>query len=341
MQVVHDHRLATWSGAAVTIGNFDGVHVGHRALTSRAIEPARAGNLTAVALTFEPHPAAVLGQRAPARLSSAARKLELLADAGLDATVVEPFTRELAALTPEAFLDQVLLGALRARAIVVGYDFNYGCARAGTIDTLRAHGARAGIEIAVVSPVEVDGTVASSSKIRSCLGAGTLADATRLLGRAWDVDGVVVHGAKRGRAIGIPTANIAPDSDLPLAPGIYAVTLAVEGGPPLPAVASLGTNPDIRRGRSPGPRGPRARLGWRPLRSPRAHDVRRADPRRAQVHDGRGAGRADSRRHRARPRAATVNRPDHFVELRLTDDQESAYCFNAWDLCGLHGMRQW
>ncbi|MEJ7600859.1 MAG: bifunctional riboflavin kinase/FAD synthetase [Kofleriaceae bacterium] len=243
MQVVHDHRLATWSGAAVTIGNFDGVHVGHRALTSRAIELARAGNLTAVALTFEPHPAAVLGQRAPARLSSAARKLELLADAGLDATVVEPFTRELAALTPEAFLDQVLLGALRARAIVVGYDFNYGCARAGTIDTLRAHGARAGIEIAVVSPVEVDGTVASSSKIRSCLGAGTLADATRLLGRAWDVDGVVVHGAKRGRAIGIPTANIAPDSDLPLAPGIYAVTLAVEGGPPLPAVASLGTNP--------------------------------------------------------------------------------------------------
>ena len=212
-------------------------------MISRARELAGPANLAAVALTFEPHPAAVLGQRGPARLSSAPRKLELLAAAGLDATIVEPFTRELAALTPEAFLDQILLGALRARAIVVGYDFNYGCGRAGTIETLRAHGARAGIEIAVVAPVEVGGTVSSSSKIRSCLGAGELADATRLLGRAWDVDGVVVHGAKRGRAIGIPTANITPDSDLPLAPGIYAVTLAAEGGPPLPAVASLGTNP--------------------------------------------------------------------------------------------------
>ena len=248
MQVVHGHRRATWSGAAVAIGNFDGVHAGHRALAARALELAHAADLQAVGLTFEPHPAGVVGQGAPPRLTSVARKLELLAATGLDAVVVEPFTRELAGLAPDAFVDQILVDALAARAIVVGYDFNYGSARAGTIDTLREHCARAGIELAVVPAIEVDGVVASSSKIRACLEAGSVAEANRLLGRPWDVDGVVSHGAKRGRAIGIATANITPTSDLPLAPGIYAVTLAAEGGPAMPAVASLGTNPTFVEG---------------------------------------------------------------------------------------------
>jgi riboflavin kinase/FMN adenylyltransferase len=251
MQVVHGHQLAQFAGAAVAIGNFDGVHVGHRALALRALELARAQGLQAVALTFEPHPSAVVGQGAPPRVSSLARRCELLAALGLDAVVVEPFTRELAALPPEAFVDQILLGALHARAIVVGYDFHYGAARAGTIDTLRAHGTRTSTEIAIVAPVEVDGIVASSSKIRAALHDGDVSTANRLLGRPWDIDGTVIHGAKRGRAIGIPTANIAPTSDLPLALGIYACTLAVDTGPPLPAVASLGTNPTFVEGGPP------------------------------------------------------------------------------------------
>jgi riboflavin kinase/FMN adenylyltransferase len=244
MEVVRGHRnVSAGTGAAVAIGNFDGVHVGHRALIDRARSLAAARGLRAVALTFDPHPAAVLAPQAvPPRVCSLARRLELLAAAGLDAAVVEPFTRDLASCAADAFVDDIVLGALGARAIVVGYDFTYGQGRAGSTDALRAHGGRAGAEVEIVPPVEVGGEIASSSKIRAYLRAGDLAGAGRLLGRRWDVDGTVVHGAKRGRAIGIPTANIAPESDLAIAPGIYAVTLGV-GGAELPAVASLGTNP--------------------------------------------------------------------------------------------------
>jgi riboflavin kinase/FMN adenylyltransferase len=245
IQVIRGHQHVTgWSGAAVAIGNFDGVHVGHRALIERTRELAEAHDARAVALTFDPHPSAVVGgQQPPARLASLDRRIELLAEAGLDAVVIEPFTRELAGRSAHAFIDDVVVFALRARAIIVGYDFTYGQGRAGTTDALRAHGARVGVEVAVVPAVEVDGIVASSTRIRGFLRDGDLAAAEKLLGRRWDLDGVVVHGAKRGRAIGVPTANIVPDCDLLLAPGIYAVTLAVAGGPPMPAVASLGTNP--------------------------------------------------------------------------------------------------
>jgi riboflavin kinase/FMN adenylyltransferase len=245
MKVVHGYRNApAWSGAAIAIGNFDGVHVGHRALIARARELAAAHGALTVALTFDPHPSALLAPaHAPARLSSMERRLELLAEAGVDAVVVEPFTHGLACVAPAAFVDDILLGALHARAIVVGYDFSYGQARAGTVATLEAHGQAAGIDIAIVPPVAVDGETASSTKIRGQLRSGDIAAAARMLGRPWDVDGVVVHGAKRGRTIGVPTANIAPEIDLPIASGIYAVTLSVDGGPALPAVASLGSNP--------------------------------------------------------------------------------------------------
>ncbi|MBA3451677.1 MAG: bifunctional riboflavin kinase/FAD synthetase [Deltaproteobacteria bacterium] len=245
MDVIRGHQHAPgWDGAAIAIGNFDGVHAGHRALIQRACQLAEAHAAKSVALTFDPHPSAVLSPHgAPPMLTSLARRLELLAAAGLDAVVVEPFTRDLAGLAPNSFIDNVVLHALGARAIIVGYDFTYGQGRTGTTDALRAHAGTAGVEVAIVPPIEVGGEVASSTKVRGYLGSGDLARATRLLGRPWDVDGVVVHGAKRGRAIGIPTANIAPESDLVVSPGIYAVTLEREGQPPLPAVASLGTNP--------------------------------------------------------------------------------------------------
>lgn len=230
---------------AVAIGNFDGVHIGHRALITRA---RGFGDRRTIALTFHPHPGAVLSPHgAPPMLASLDRRVQLLRSAGADEVVVEPFTRELAALSPDAFIDEIVIGRLGARAIVVGYDFNYGQARAGSTETLAAHCERTGTQLAVVAPVEVAGEVASSSKIRSYLKSGDLPHAERLLGRRWDIEGRVVHGAKRGRAIGIPTANIAPTSDLVVAPGIYAVTLGVVGSDgedrPMPAVASLGTNP--------------------------------------------------------------------------------------------------
>jgi len=197
-----------------------------------------------VALTFDPHPSVVLAPaHAPAMLTSLARRLELFAEAGVDAVVVEPFTRALADIPAAGFVDDIVLGALRARAIVVGYNFSYGQGGAGNTDSLRDHAGAVGVEVAIVPPVTVDGDIASSTRIRHHLRAGELGRVERMLGRRWDVDGVVVHGAERGRAIGVPTANIAPDLDLAIAPGIYAVTLAVDGGPAMPAVASLGTNP--------------------------------------------------------------------------------------------------
>lgn len=239
----HEHAPAWQSGAVIAIGNFDGVHVGHRALLAKARELAAAHGARTVALTFDPHPSALFAGRPPAAVASLARRIELLGEAGADAVVVEPFARELAALSPHAFVEAILLGALQARAVVVGYDFCYGASRAGTVETLRAQCGAAGVEVAVVSAVETAGEVASSSRIRQHLRDGDLAAANRLLGRRWDVDGVVVHGAKRGRAIGIPTANVRPDTELPIRAGIYAVTFSVEGGPALAAVASLGTNP--------------------------------------------------------------------------------------------------
>jgi riboflavin kinase/FMN adenylyltransferase len=245
MQVVYGHHNApAWRGAAIAIGNFDGVHLGHRALIARARELAAARDALAVALTFDPHPSTLLAPtRVPLLLTSIERRIELLAEAGVDAVVVEPFTRELAGVSPEAFVDDVMIGALRARAIIVGYDFRFGQGRTGTVEALRAHGVHAGIEVAILPAVTVDGEIAASTKIRGHLRAGELARAERMLGRPWDVDGVVVHGAERGRAIGVPTANIVPEVELAIAPGIYAVTLGVEGGPAMPAVASLGTNP--------------------------------------------------------------------------------------------------
>jgi riboflavin kinase/FMN adenylyltransferase len=244
MEVVRGHRHApAWrGGAAVAIGNFDGVHVGHRALIARARELAEAHDARTVALTFDPHPATLLATPPP-MIASLERRIELLGEAGADVVVVEPFTRELAARAPHAFVEDILLRSLQARAIVVGYDFCYGAGRSGTIETLTAHAGSAGVEVDVVAPVDAAGEVASSTRIRAHLKAGELTDANRLLGRRWDIDGVVVHGAKRGRTIGIPTANIRTDSELLVRPGIYAVTMSVEGGPPLAAVASLGTNP--------------------------------------------------------------------------------------------------
>jgi riboflavin kinase/FMN adenylyltransferase len=247
MEVLRGHQHAPgWAGgAAVAIGNFDGVHKGHQAVVAHA----KRHGLRTVVLTFDPHPSALLSPHgAPPAVCSLERRIELLAAAGADTVVVEPFTRELANVTADAFIDDIVLGALRARAIVVGYDFSYGQGRAGTTDALRAHGSRTGVAVDIVDAVQIGGETASSTHVRAHLREGDLAAAERLLGRHWDVDGIVVHGAKRGRAIGVPTANIHPDIPLPLAAGIYAVTLGVEGGAPQHAVASLGTNPTFVEG---------------------------------------------------------------------------------------------
>ncbi len=246
MDVFSGHRRLSRAlrAPAVAIGNFDGVHLGHRELVARARAAATRQGGEAVALTFDPHPAAVLApERAPRLLTTTARKLELLAAAGADAAVVEPFDRELAGLAPREFAAEVLAGALGARHVVVGYDFRFGRARAGSTDTLRELGGELGFAVDVVDPVTIDGMVASSSRIRALVEAGDLAAARALLGRDAEVEGEVVRGAGRGRGIGVATANLALDAGVLPPLGIYAVWVELAGEGRRPGAASIGTNP--------------------------------------------------------------------------------------------------
>jgi riboflavin kinase / FMN adenylyltransferase len=248
MDVFAGHRALTrpLRAPAITIGNFDGVHLGHAALIAQARAAAATHGGEAVVLTFDPHPTRVLVPHlAPPLITTRARKIELLAAAGADATVIEPFDAALAALPPERFLEDILLGTFGARHVVVGGDFTYGKARGGTIETLRAAGEQLGFGVTIVPPVTAGGEVASSTRVRNYLRGGDPARAAALLGRPYDIDGTVVRGAGRGRGLGIPTANIATEGDLLPSPGIYAVTLERPGvdAAPRPAVASLGTNP--------------------------------------------------------------------------------------------------
>ncbi len=215
------------ASCAVCLGNFDGVHLGHQALFAQA-KGANTGMVTA--LTFSPHPGKVLQPAlAPMLINEQARKLELLDEAGVGAAIMQPFTLEYAKVTPQQF-EHSLFAGLGAKAVVIGADFTYGTKRSGTLETLRAAAAVAGAQVFVVPPVTVDGVVVSSSKIREYVLEGRVEAAARLLGRPFDLDGVVVRGAGRGRTIGFPTANIETRNELRPAPGVYAVRVKTGDG---------------------------------------------------------------------------------------------------------------
>ncbi|UYN84058.1 MAG: bifunctional riboflavin kinase/FAD synthetase [Microcella sp.] len=234
----HDSRPS-----AVTIGKFDGVHRGHRAVLERLTADA-AGRRTVV-ITFDRHPDAVLRpETAPEPLLSIDQKTEALVDTGVDLVVVLPFTPEFAALTADEFVDRVLVDGLSAAHVLVGADFRYGSRGTGTVDTLRAAGERAAFTVALVDDVcEHDGTRISSTGIRGMLATGLIAEATEALGRPHRIRSLVVHGHQRGRDLGYPTANLAHDAEgyIP-ADGVYACWLHV-GGERYGAAVSIGNNP--------------------------------------------------------------------------------------------------
>lgn len=230
----------------VTIGNFDGVHRGHRHVIGCAREEAdREGTDRVVAVTFEPHPMAVLRpDHAPVMLTDLDTRVRLLADAGADDVLVLSFDREVAAWSPEHFIDRILVRALRARAVVVGANFRFGAKAAGDVATLREVGAR---EDFTVTGVELDGgpQVWSSTYVRSCLAAGDVAGAAEALGRWFAVSGTVAHGDQRGQEIGFPTVNVPTPTELAVpADGVYAGWLVpADTGEEFPAAISVGTNP--------------------------------------------------------------------------------------------------
>jgi len=232
--------------AAVTIGNFDGVHRGHQAMLARVIAVARDRGLAASVLTFEPHPRELFTPAAaPTRLTSLREKLELLAAHGVDHVHVQRFSRAFAALAPEAFVERALVGLLAARWVLVGEDFRYGAKRAGDFASLAATAARLGFELEAMPAVTDGGTRVSSSAVREALARGELKRAGELLGRPYSISGRVVHGEKLGRALGYATANVQLKHNRPPLGGIFAVRVAGVGAAPRDGVASLGVRPTV------------------------------------------------------------------------------------------------
>jgi len=231
------------AGAVIAIGNFDGVHRGHRAVIAAARSRARTLGRPAAALTFEPHPRSFFRPQEPLfRLTDESAKLRLFAATGLSGAIVMRFDAELAEPAPESFVNDVLLHRLGISGAAVGFDFRFGRHRTGTPDLLAAQGARHGFTVDVVPAVEIDGRRISSGVVREALVAGHIEEANELLGYPWFVRGEVVHGDKRGRELGYPTANIRLDPACGLRHGIYAVRVGV-GDHRYDGVASFGRRP--------------------------------------------------------------------------------------------------
>ena len=231
--------------SAVTIGKFDGVHSGHRAVIGRLREVAAARGLAATVITFDRNPLEVLApEKCPAALVSNRQKLSVLAETGIDATLMVTFDRTLADLPPEEFVHRILVDRLHAAAVLVGSDFRFGARGAGDVAMLRELGERYGFTVELIDDVRPEhGRRVSSTWIRELLAEGDVAHATQLLGHVPTVAGVVVHGAKRGRELGFPTANLSPESEgLIPADGVYAGWLT-DGGTRYPAAISVGNNP--------------------------------------------------------------------------------------------------
>lgn len=232
----------------LAIGNFDGVHRGHLAVIAAARRMAAGLGRPAAALTFEPHPRSLFQPHVPLfRLTPGAQKLAELARAGLDGAIVLPFDTALAAIPADAFVEDILVGRFGASGVVVGFDFHFGRARAGSPTFLKQAGARLGFPVEVVEPTLDEGDPVSSTAIRNALAAGQVGHAAHMLGRPWSVRSQVIHGDKRGRVLGFPTANLVLPEGTQLAFGIYAVHACVDGRR-VDGVASYGRRPTFDNG---------------------------------------------------------------------------------------------
>lgn len=219
-----------FQNAVITIGNFDGVHIGHQALFHEVIEKADAINGTSIAMTFEPHPMRVLQKNSlPPLITLSEQKIELIERSGIDVLICIPFTREFASITAEAFIKDLLIARIGMRAIVVGKDYTFGKNREGNLSTLKSYASELSYEVIVADWIKAERKVAdriSSTKIRELIMAGEVGPARKMLGRNYQVRGLVVKGRDRGgKLLGIPTANINLQDELCPKTGIYAVTV--------------------------------------------------------------------------------------------------------------------
>jgi len=250
MQIVRhpDPHAPKLQGSVVTMGNFDGIHLGHQALIDGAVEDARSSRMPSVVLTFEPHPLQVLApERAPKMLLSHKDKMELLRSLGVDVVMIQHFDLQFAKLAAEEFVRVVLLDRLKAAKIWVGKDLRFGQGRKGGVDDLLRWGTEAGFQVGIVEPILVDDVRVSSSRIRQLITDGNVDGARSLLGRYHFVSGRVVTGHQRGHDLGFPTANISGRTEVLPADGIYATLLHL-GERTLLSVSSVGLNPTFGAG---------------------------------------------------------------------------------------------
>lgn len=251
MQVIRHLEASStrFQSTVATLGNFDGVHVGHQEILSRVVHQARERRARAVVVTFFPHPTAVLAPaRAPAALGSLHDRLARMREIGVDTVVLQHFTRAFAGLEAADFIERYLVQRLAAAKVVIGHSVNFGRARGGSAATLEAAGRRLGFEVEIVGPVTVDGIAVSSTEVRNRLAAGDVVSSARLLGRPYAVDGRVVVGDRRGHTLGFPTANLRPRGPILVPDGVYAVR-AGWNGEQRSGVANVGRKPTFGQGR--------------------------------------------------------------------------------------------
>ena len=248
MDVIHfpeDPRPLRWSHPVLALGNFDGVHRGHRKILDRLRRVASERSATSVVMTFDPHPPRVVRpDKAPPLLMTTAQKLEAIEAAGVMGTAIVRFTHEMSRWDPEAFVKTVLVDWLHVSEVWVGANFLFGRDRAGTFSLLRTLGARYGFNAEKIDPVRYKDFVVSSTRIRRLIGEARVDEAGALLGHQYFIDGTVVRGDQRGRTIGFPTANIATDNELLPANGVYATTASVSGVV-YPSVTNIGVRPTV------------------------------------------------------------------------------------------------
>ncbi|UOF02962.1 bifunctional riboflavin kinase/FAD synthetase [Bdellovibrio reynosensis] len=231
------------TSSVVTIGNFDGVHLGHQQLVDNVVREAQFLGVPSVVYTFHPHPVKVLHpERATYRLFDLKDQQERFAERGVENVIIEEFTKEFSKVTPQEFLDRYIFNQLHPRTLVVGHDFSFGADRSGNIPFLEKYCAQKGIKLIIIPPFQYQGTVVSSTRIRESLKNGDVESANELLGRTYYLRGHVEKGFQRGRTIGVPTANIHPDVEFMPRLGVYC-TLTKFGGHMHPSITNIGVNP--------------------------------------------------------------------------------------------------
>ncbi len=231
----------------LTIGNFDGVHLGHQALFRMLIERARKNNGTSVVFTFVPHPLRVIApERAPKLLTPYKEKIRLIKNCGIDVIICINFTKEFASITAEDFIRNILCSMLEVREILIGSNYMFGKGRKGSPELLKALGKEYGFSVTVVDEIRIDNTVVSSSRIRTLIAKGRVEEAAKFLGRPYSVEGVVIEGAKRGKSLlNTPTANLSTANELLPKDGVYAVKVKV-GRKVYGGATNIGCNPTFK-----------------------------------------------------------------------------------------------